>query len=573
MCKKIVLLFLFPIIVFASGNNDITILDSIQITRLNTPYDKYFVNILEYYRTVDPGTGADPAADWDWSITFNKLKNDYNGRYGSTPLDTILQRGLVIYFPAGLYNFNQGNVELFNTSNGVNTFHSLSIVGPAQSMHYAEGDKGGAVLNCTFTNEPLFLVDLKSDLSTVPDHRAVRFSNLQIEASSSTNGITGIKGYHARRSVIENCSFNDIDYAINFASTVTVGSEIGKSYSDGLVISNVNIQKSLIGIQIAGGDITKISSVDINNRLKPNSLYGIFINGGTGLFLDNIIINGLEDNTGAAIYLKRCHSAKLSGMHFETNQGDIYRLSDTCSGISIDGSSVSFSYKRLINAENAVNCELKNHRNICMDVNSIPSGSNSNDCDIYLNNSQFSISNLYGNVGQYNGATKEWTIIDDYSYNYFTSSANDPGMIANFLQNNHFLNNDFPFLLLRDANKQIFKVDNNGNQTISGTDFPSLTLQSDNMNGGLINLKSNNTNLVQVLNYNGEYRVNVGSNLGQVIKTDGNVGIGTASPSEKLEVDGNIKVNGEIIADYIVVGGRRFEFDGDCNCLKRKLAE
>ena len=40
-----------------------------------------------------------------------------------------------------------------------------------------------------------------------------------------------------------------------------------------------------------------------------------------------------------------------------------------------------------------------------------------------------------------------------------------------------------------------------------------------------------------------------GGNLGLHVGSDGNVGVGTGSPAQKLDVNGNIKLNGDILSD------------------------
>lgn len=86
-------------------------------------------------------------------------------------------------------------------------------------------------------------------------------------------------------------------------------------------------------------------------------------------------------------------------------------------------------------------------------------------------------------------------------------------------------------------------LDINGNADISGT----ARIHSRLTFGGNVNNFIEGTGSSLDFKSNGEYYFKKGANTQLIIASGGNVGIGLTNPSEKLDVDGNIRVRGNIV--------------------------
>lgn len=82
--------------------------------------------------------------------------------------------------------------------------------------------------------------------------------------------------------------------------------------------------------------------------------------------------------------------------------------------------------------------------------------------------------------------------------------------------------------------------------TINGTDgitTPEVTLDNTSADGGQVVLKSSGYSNWNLDNYSGRFRAYYNSTEYFTVTNSGNVGIGTSSPSKKLDVNGSINAN------------------------------
>lgn len=472
--------------------------------------DSYFVNMVEYVNRENNGftwNSAEEVTDWGFVInTFlANPKVNTNGVFTSITDNEAYWRGFTLFFPAGIYPF-ETTAYLYNPLDSCykKALSRLSIIGCEIGALNGEGGgtvftyaesfpEGGSLIVAGMSNETNNIVDpVAASLNGFVIENITFQNAIKIEESTSHNrpGVYGINAYNSQKSKIRNCTFNCVAYPINFfnlANDDPSNKDDGESYPDPLTIEEILILKSIKGIQLTQSDNSKLSKIYIY-RSSPvagqESEIGIYVKNSKGCFFSNILINTTTSTNAKCISLQRCSAIKMSGLYFEGNSGTIFDISK-CNSISIDGSRVSYSYKRLLRANEATGCELVNHHNLNMNLDI--------DFDIELINSQFSIHNLTGNYqSQEEMSYKYKTISEDNNY------ANLIGNSAQYV--------DMPFIKLMNKasisgnSNDLFSVSHEGNIYTAGTINADGNISSESMLTSKIITDDVNTKKVTLYN-------------------------------------------------------------------------
>ena len=397
------------------------------------------INICRF-RTSNPlGRKYDPE---DWTDVIQDAINT---------LDPY--KGGIIFFPAGIYHIS-GTVYCYNTVENQPieclTLKGIGIAGANEITGSSLERRTRGTTLLKKNKGDIIRINIKPDgtwLSEMSGRTAV-IDGINFVGSKNAR-VCAIRGFRCYSPQITNCNFIWFSVAINFNDEIKGTG----NYTDRIIINNVNIQGvSEAGILIRKADASNISRIYISNFKTPPLIkaapVGILINGGSGIFIDNVIVNHCPPN-GTCLSLSGVKDVKLSGMHFENNVSSfIYHIKES-HNVSIDGSASHLSYQALLKLQKSFNVELLNHTS---QTRKTPPPANYKDI-------------ILGSPAQktYNITLRNIVILDLEGNSIALKK--DAALKSVAVLNSDVNRSDIDFLNLKEGERTLFNVDKAGNIT------------------------------------------------------------------------------------------------------------